>query len=137
MPSKWVTINFELVLLKNRTCNFRTEAYTENLVKHLRWSFFVKIVNGIKPLIIFTEKFHLKYLTGSWIRLCRSSNLKGVLENRRSEICSQKPWKISMKKFVFSKVVGWQSATFSRVHWGFYLTKKFVKIVFFAGFFLR
>ena len=29
MPSKWVTINFELVRLINRTCNFRTEAYTE------------------------------------------------------------------------------------------------------------
>ena len=29
MPSKWDTINFELVRLINRTCNFRTEAYTE------------------------------------------------------------------------------------------------------------
>ena len=29
MPSKWATINFELVCLINRTCNFRTEAYTE------------------------------------------------------------------------------------------------------------
>ena len=138
MPSKWVTINFELVLLKNRTCNFRTEAYTEPC-EISKMELFVKIVNGIKPLITFTEKLHLKYLTRSWIHLCRSSNLRGVLENRCSEICSQsqKPWKISMKKFVFSKVVGWQSATFSRVHWGFYLTKKFVKIVFFAGFFLR
>ena len=29
MPSKQVTINFELVHFINRTCNFRTEAYTE------------------------------------------------------------------------------------------------------------
>ena len=27
MPSKWVTINFELVRLINITCKFRTEAY--------------------------------------------------------------------------------------------------------------
>ena len=29
MPAKRVTINFELVRLINRTCNLRTEAYTE------------------------------------------------------------------------------------------------------------
>ena len=76
-------------------------------------------------------------LQWSWIRLCRRSYLRSVLENRCSEICSQNPWKIPMKKFIFSKVAGWQSATFSRVPWGFYLIKKFVKIVFFASFFLR
>ena len=59
------------------------------------------------------------------------------MENRCSEICSQNPWKIPMKKFIFSKVAGWQSATFSRVPWGFYQTKKCVKIEFFAGFILR
>ena len=76
-------------------------------------------------------------LTRSWIHLCRSSHLRGVLENRCSEICSQNTWKIPMKKFIFSKVAGWQSATFSPIPWGFYLIKKFVKIVFFVGFFLR
>ena len=106
-------------------------------MKHLRWSFFVKIVNGFKLLIIFTKKLHLRCLTRSWIRLYRSSHLRGVLENRCSEICSQNPWKIPMKNFIFSKVAGWQSATFSHVPWGFYVIKKFVKIVFFASFFLR
>ena len=99
-------------------------------MKHLRWSFFVKIVNGFKLLIIFTKKLHLRCLTRSRIHLSRSSHLRGVLENMCSEICSQNPWKIPMKKFIFSKVAGWQSATFSRVPWGFYLIKKFVKIVF-------
>ena len=107
---------------------------TWNLVKHLRWSFFVKIVHDFKPLIIFTKS---SILTRSWIRLCRSSHLRGVLENRCSEICSQNTWKIPMKKFIFSKFAGWQSGTFSCVPWGFCLIKKFVIIVFFAGFFLN
>ena len=82
---------------------------TKNLVKHLRWRFFVKIVNGFKPLIIFTKKLHLRCLARSWIRLYRRNHLRGVLENRCSEICSQNPWKIPMKKFIFSKVAGWRS----------------------------
>ena len=65
-------------------------------------------------------------LQWSWICLCRSSHLRGVLDNRCSEIYSQNPWKIPMKKFIFSKGAGWQSATFSCVPWGFYLIKAFV-----------
>ena len=81
----------------------------------------VKIVNGFKLIIMFTIKLHLGCLTRSWIRLCKSSHLRDVLENRCSEICSQNPWKIPMKKLILSKVAGRQSATFSRVPWGFYL----------------
>ena len=99
MSSKWVTINFELVHLINRTCNFRTEVYTEPC-ETSKMELFVKRVNGFKVFIIFTR---------SWIRLCRSIHLRGVLENRCSEICSQNPRKIPMKKFIFSKVAGWQS----------------------------
>ena len=89
-----------------------------------------------------TLSFRIGFVIGfwnlqwSWICLCRSSHLRGVLENRCSQICSQNPWKIPMK-FIFSKVAGWQCATFSCIPWGFYLIKKFVKIVFFAFFFLR
>ena len=77
-----------------------------------------------------TKKLHLRCFTRSWICLCRSSHLRVVLKNSYSEICSQNPWKIPMKKFIFSKVEGWQSATFSRIPWGFYLIKTIVKIVF-------
>ena len=77
-----------------------------------------------------TKKLHLRCFTRSWICLCRSSHLRVVLKNSYSEICSQNPWKIPMKKFIFSKVAGWQSATFSRIPWGFYLIKTIVKIVF-------
>ena len=64
--------------------------------------------------------FHWSILTRSWICLYRSSNFRGVLKNRCSEICCQNPWKIPMKKFIFSKVAGWQSAIFSTIPWGFY-----------------
>ena len=83
-----------------------------------------------------TLSFSIGFIIGfwnlqwSWIRLCRSSHLRGVLENRCSEIYSQNPWKIPMKKFIFSKVACWLCATFSYIPWGFYLIKKFVKICF-------
>ena len=32
-----------------------------DLVKHLRWSFFVNIINSLKPLTIFIKKLHLRY----------------------------------------------------------------------------
>ena len=109
-----------LILIFNFVLIFH--AYTEPC-ETSKMELFVKIVNNFK-------------LSMSWIHLCRSSHLTSVLENRCSEICSQNPWKIPVKKFIFSNVAGWQSATFSHVPWGFYQIKKFVKIVFFAGFFL-
>ena len=36
----------------------------QNPVKHLKWSFFAKIVNGWKPLNIFEKKLHPRCLTG-------------------------------------------------------------------------
>ena len=38
---------------------------TQNLVKHGRWSFFVKIVHGFKPFIIFTKNLHLDKVLNS------------------------------------------------------------------------
>ena len=90
-----------------------------------------------------TLSFSIGFVIGFWnlqwsgIRHCRSSHLRVVLENRCSEIFSQNPWKIPTKKFIFSKVAGWQCATFSSVPWCFYLIKKFVKIVFFASFLVK
>ena len=97
MPSKWKTINFELIRLINRTCNFRTEVYTEPY-ETFKMELFAKIVNGFKLLIIFTKKLHLD-------KVCRSSHLRCVLENRCSEICSQSTWKVPMKKFIFRLTV--------------------------------
>ena len=123
VPSKLIAINFELLHLINRTCNFRAEAYTEPC--------------QTSKMDLFCEnKKLIPILTRRWIHFWGNSHLKGVLENRCHEICSQSTWKITMKNFIFSKVAGWQSVTFSRVFWGFYLIKKFVTIVFFAAFFL-
>ena len=64
MLSKWVTINFELVRLINRTCNFKTEVYTEPC-ETSKMELSVKIVNGFKPLITFATKIYLRCLTKS------------------------------------------------------------------------
>ena len=42
----------------------------QDLVKHLRWSFFVNIINSLKPLTIFTKKLHLRCFTRFFVRLC-------------------------------------------------------------------
>ena len=46
----------------------------------------------------------------------RKQPLRGVLENRCSEICSQHFWKIPMKKFVFSKVEDLESAILPKLN---------------------
>ena len=101
-----------------------------NLKHHLVFRHF--IYNFYLGTLSFSIGFVIGFwnLQWFWIRLCRSSHLRGVLENRCSKICSQNPWKIPMKKLIFSKVAGWQSATFSCIPWGFCLIKKFLKIMF-------
>ena len=42
----------------------------QDLVKYLRWSFSVNIINGFKPLTIFTKKLHLRCFTRFCVRLC-------------------------------------------------------------------
>ena len=42
----------------------------QDLVKHLRWSFFVNIINSLKPLTIFTRKLHLRCFTRFCVHLC-------------------------------------------------------------------
>ena len=52
---------------KNEKCPFKNwdllHKRIYNSVKHLRWRFFWKIVNGLYPLTIFTEKLHYSCLT--------------------------------------------------------------------------
>ena len=42
----------------------------QDLVKHLRWGFFVNISNSLKPLTIFTKKLHLRCFTKLCVRFC-------------------------------------------------------------------
>ena len=48
------------------------QRHMENLVEHVQWSFFAKILNGFKLLIIFAKKLHHRCSTwlkiGSWLR---------------------------------------------------------------------
>ena len=42
--------------------------------------------------------------------------LRGVMENRCSRICDQNPGKIPIKKFIFSKVPSWKTATLLKMN---------------------
>ena len=114
------------------TCNFRTEGCTEPC-ETSKMEFIVKMFNGLNCYI------HKK--VPSWQGLEYASAEAATWEVFWKigvlKIWSQNTWKIPMKKFIFIKVAGWQSATFSGIPWGFYLIKKFAKIVFFIGFFFR
>ena len=44
--------------------------HIQDLVKHLRWSIFVNIINGIKLLTIFTKKLHIRCFTRFCVHLC-------------------------------------------------------------------
>ena len=42
----------------------------QDLIKYLRWSFFVNITNGLKLLTIFTKILHLRCFTSFCVSLC-------------------------------------------------------------------
>ena len=46
------------------------QRHIQDLVKHLIWRFFVNIINGLKPLTIFTKKPHLRCFTRFCVCLC-------------------------------------------------------------------
>ena len=62
-----MTINRERNSLQ---CRSIFQRRIQNPVEHLRWSFFVKTVNGQRPLTIFAKKLHRRYSSGFQIRLC-------------------------------------------------------------------
>ena len=67
-------------------------------------------------------------LQWSWIRLCRSSHWRGVLENRCSGICSQNPWKIGKFKSTWIRdSVPQFKKIFSKKYWPWliFMTKQF------------
>ena len=46
------------------------QRHIQDLVKHLRWSIFVNIINGRKLLTIFTKKLHIRCFTRFCVHLC-------------------------------------------------------------------
>ena len=67
-------------LFKYFDCKFQNTYFPEHLLSCCfcrgvfralsRWSFFVNIRNGLKPLTIFTKKLHLRCFTRFCVRLC-------------------------------------------------------------------
>ena len=68
------------VFFKGCDCKFQNTYFPEHLLSCCfcrgvfralsRWSFFVNIRNGLKPLTIFTKKLHLRCFTRFCVRLC-------------------------------------------------------------------
>ena len=46
------------------------QRHIQDIVKYLRWSFSVNIINGLKLLTIFTKKLHLRCFTRFCVCLC-------------------------------------------------------------------
>ena len=46
------------------------QRHIQDLVKHLRCSFFVNVINGLKLLTVFTKKLHLRCFTRFCVCLC-------------------------------------------------------------------
>ena len=65
---------------KDFDCKFQSTYFPEHLLSSCfcrgvfrtlsRWSFFVNIINDLKPLTIFTKKLHLRCFTRFCVRLC-------------------------------------------------------------------
>ena len=58
------------MFLKTAALKVARGNFQSKFVKHLRWRFFVNIMNGLKPLIIFTKKLHLRCFLRFCVCLC-------------------------------------------------------------------
>ena len=64
----------------------------QDLVKHLRWSFFGNIINGLKLLTIFTKKLHLRCFTRFCVHLC-SEVTSSVYQTYKFKVYCNPFWK--------------------------------------------
>ena len=64
----WLQISEHL--FQNASQVAASKKHIHYLVKHLSWSIFASIINGLKPLTIFTKKRHLRFFTRFCVRLC-------------------------------------------------------------------
>ena len=61
-------------MTNNHTKQETPKRRIQNPVKHLRSSFFPKIVSGFQPLTICRKKLYLRCSTGFWIRLFKKKH---------------------------------------------------------------
>ena len=76
----------------------------QDLVKHLRWSSFVDMINGLKPLTIFTKKLHLRYFTRFCLRLC-SEVTSSIYETYKFKVYCNSFWRhCNVFDIVFARI---------------------------------
>ena len=64
----------------------------QDLVKHLRWSFTVNIINSLKPLTIFTKKLHLRCFARFCVHLC-SEVKSSIYQTYKFKVYSNSFWR--------------------------------------------
>ena len=78
--------------------------HIQDLAKHLRWSFFVNIINGLKLLTIFTKKVHLRCFTRFCVRLC-SEVTSSIYQKYKFKIYCNSFWRhCSVCDVVFARI---------------------------------
>ena len=80
------------------------QRHIQDIVKYLRWSFSVNIINGLKLLTIFTKKLHLRCFTRFCVRLC-SEVLSSIYQTYNFKVYSNSFWRhCSVFDFVFAHI---------------------------------
>ena len=86
-----------------------TQRHIYNLIELIRWSFFVKIVNGFQALTNFAKKLHRRCGTGFQIRLCHPLNLSS------SWLTPRRQGTLRLYSFIHSLLT--RPFTHSLTHW--------------------
>ena len=69
-----------------------------------RWSFFVNIINGLKPLTIFTKKLHLRCFRRFCVRIC-SEVTSSIYQTYRFKVYCNSFWRhCNMFDVVFARI---------------------------------
>ena len=76
------------------------QRHIQGFVKHLRWSFFVNIINGLEPLTIFTKKLHLRCFTRLCVHLC-SEVTSSIYQTYKFKVYCNSFWRHCTHKWNF------------------------------------
>ena len=99
----------------------------QDLVKYLRWSFSVNIINGLKPLTIFTKKLHLRCFTRFCVRLC-SEVTSSIYQTYKFKVYCNSFWRhCNVFDVVFACIneTSWRTRTRlkMRTRWAIFMSK--------------
>ena len=68
------------------------QRHIQYLVKHLKWIFFVNIINNLKPLTIFTKKLYLRCFTKCCVCLC-SEVTSSIYQTYKFKVYCNSSWR--------------------------------------------